>query len=163
MANVINKTTLEYKTSVNTPDYLDGAWIVNPDLSLVQGVDKRYWKVVDDTVLEMDQSEKDVVDSAGLPDLVTLKIKNLWQSCFDYQSKFYTEPIFTRMSEMKALGDSRVIEVEDWVNGLWNEYYTRRYIANHVTNKETLDNISLDFSVVGNPPYTVADLLGVEL
>jgi hypothetical protein len=30
MANVINKTTFKYLQSVNTPDYMDGNWIINP-------------------------------------------------------------------------------------------------------------------------------------
>lgn len=64
MAAVINRTTLVYHKSVNTPDYPPADWIINPDMSAVEGVSKIYWKVVGDTVVEMDQSEKDAVDAA---------------------------------------------------------------------------------------------------
>lgn len=33
MAAVLNKQTLEYLESVNTPDYHPADWIINPDLS----------------------------------------------------------------------------------------------------------------------------------
>ena len=66
MANVINRTTLEQKFSVNTPDYPVDIWIINPDMSNVVGVPKKYWKIEGDLVLEMNQAEKDAVDAAHL-------------------------------------------------------------------------------------------------
>lgn len=73
MSNVINRTTLEYLTFVNTPDYPTEEWIINPDLSAVQSVDKKYWKIDGDTVIEMIQVEKDAVDLADLPDIKAVK------------------------------------------------------------------------------------------
>lgn len=64
MSSVINRTTLAYKTSVNTPDYSETEWIINPDLSGVSEVPQKYWKIVGDDVVEMDQAEKDAVDAA---------------------------------------------------------------------------------------------------
>lgn len=43
MANVINPTTLQFLRSVNTPDY-PAPWVVNPDMSAVDGVERKYWK-----------------------------------------------------------------------------------------------------------------------
>lgn len=53
---------LVYMQSVNTPDYPTA--IVNPDLSALQGVPIKYWKIVAGAVVEMTQSEKNVVDAA---------------------------------------------------------------------------------------------------
>ena len=64
MANVIHRTTLEQKFSVSTPNFPPGLWIINPNLSSVNGVPKKYWKISGDNVLEMTQAEKDVVDAA---------------------------------------------------------------------------------------------------
>jgi len=64
MSDVIHRTTLEQRVSVNTPDYPVEEWIINPDLSAVQGVAKKYWKIVGDDVQEMTQTEKDAVDAA---------------------------------------------------------------------------------------------------
>lgn len=64
MGHVVNKTTVEYKHSVNTPDYDIADWLINPDLSGVSGVPQKYWKIEGSplAVLEMSQAEKDVVD-----------------------------------------------------------------------------------------------------
>jgi hypothetical protein len=64
MANVLNKTSLQYLESVNTPDYPPADWMINPDLSAVAGVRQRYWKIVSGSVVEMSQAEKDAVDTA---------------------------------------------------------------------------------------------------
>jgi hypothetical protein len=39
MANVLNIHTLEYLKSVNTPDYKDGNWLINPSASEKAAVD----------------------------------------------------------------------------------------------------------------------------
>ena len=64
MSDVIHRTTLELKLSVNTQDFPTGTWIINPDLSALGGVAEKYWKIVVDAVLEMTQVEKDAVDAA---------------------------------------------------------------------------------------------------
>ena len=74
MASVINRTTLQFIPTVNTPDYSAVDWIINPDLSGVEGVPKYYWKIVGDYVVEMDQAEKDVVDEEELPGFKQEKI-----------------------------------------------------------------------------------------
>jgi hypothetical protein len=66
MANVLNRTTKEYLTSVNTPDYPPEMWVINPNVEdlLARGVPTRYWKInPDDTVEEMSPTEKEAVDN----------------------------------------------------------------------------------------------------
>ena len=70
MTDVIHRTTLEQHFDVNTPSFPTGTWIINPDLSAVASVAKKYWKISVDDVLEMTQGEKDAIDAA---DLVTAK------------------------------------------------------------------------------------------
>ena len=65
MSSVIKRTSpYTYLESVNTPEYPSATWLQNPDLSGVSGVAQYYWKVVGDTVVEMNQTEKDAVDAA---------------------------------------------------------------------------------------------------
>jgi hypothetical protein len=61
--------------SVNTPDYDSILYkVVNPDLSSVISLPIKYWKVPDGTnVVEMNQSEKDIVDGSLLPGIKTNK------------------------------------------------------------------------------------------
>ena len=78
MANVINRKTFRYLQSVNTPDFDSADWLINPDLSGVQRVPARHWKVERDAVVEMTQAEKDVVDTPKANparDSVTKKLK----------------------------------------------------------------------------------------
>lgn len=64
MSNVVHRTTLEYRISVNLPDYDPSEWLIDPDLSRVRGVPHRYWKINSrDQVVEMSRSEKDAVDA----------------------------------------------------------------------------------------------------
>lgn len=46
MANVIQKVFPHvFLTSVNTPEYSEVDWIINPDLSAVEGVPQKYWTI----------------------------------------------------------------------------------------------------------------------
>lgn len=66
MSDVVHRTTVEYRQSVDTDDYSPVTWIINPDLSALTSVPQKYWKVSGDSVLEMNQTEKDAVDAALL-------------------------------------------------------------------------------------------------
>jgi len=74
MSDVLNRTTLQFKKSVNTPDYPTGDWVVNPDMSPVAGVAQKYWKLTGDIVSEMTQAEKDAVDDASTIYAKTYKV-----------------------------------------------------------------------------------------
>jgi len=66
MATVFNRITKQLITSVNTPDYSVLDWVVNPDLSALENVPQKYWKVSGDSVIEMTAQEKSAVDAALL-------------------------------------------------------------------------------------------------
>ncbi|MFX1590480.1 MAG: hypothetical protein ACFFC1_20290 [Promethearchaeota archaeon] len=56
---VINKIE-----SANTPDYEEGNYLINPDISLLDGIVLiKYWKVVSNNIQEMTQEEKDLIDN----------------------------------------------------------------------------------------------------
>lgn len=65
MASVLHKTTSppDYRQSVHTPDFPDGSWFINPDISAVVSVPTKYW-VLADPVTEMDAGQKAAVDAA---------------------------------------------------------------------------------------------------
>jgi len=62
MADVLNRLTKQFLRSVNTPDYPEADWLINPDLSRVTGIPWRYWKIVGESVVEMTTEEKAIVD-----------------------------------------------------------------------------------------------------
>lgn len=49
--------------SADDADLFSTDWILNPDLSAVEGVDPKYWKIVGDSITEMSPAEKAVADT----------------------------------------------------------------------------------------------------
>lgn len=64
MSDAIHRTTLQYITSVNTPDYPTADWIINPDLSAVVGQPRKYWKINGNSVQLMNTPEQAAADAA---------------------------------------------------------------------------------------------------
>jgi len=62
-SDVLNRATKDYRTSVNTPDFPPSLWIINPDLSVVQGFPSRYWIITGDSVALMNQAARDAIDA----------------------------------------------------------------------------------------------------
>lgn len=67
MANVIHRTTLEFRPSVNTPDHPEPTWKHNPNMTAVAAVPFKYWKAPpswdgDVGPVEMTAPEKATVD-----------------------------------------------------------------------------------------------------
>ena len=70
MPNYLHRTTKQYLRSVSPaslPEPVEN-YIFMPDLSAVEGVPNRYWKITGDVVNEMTQGEKDTVDMQALND-----------------------------------------------------------------------------------------------
>lgn len=74
---VLNKITLDILQVKDTSFYSTSDWIHNPDLSNVEGVDRKYWKLVGSDIVEMDQSEKDVVDNSYVENIKLLTIQDI--------------------------------------------------------------------------------------
>jgi len=69
MATVLHKTTKQLIESANTADYINDAnWIINPDMSAVEGYGSQYWLIDQQTgaVTLMDQAARDAVDLAAI-------------------------------------------------------------------------------------------------
>lgn len=64
MADVLKKTAIDYRRSVNTPDYPEVDWFHNPDVSAVAALPLKYWRVGTNPVEEMDAGQKAAVDAA---------------------------------------------------------------------------------------------------
>lgn len=55
MSNVLHRITKQYLKSVNTPDYPESEWIINP---ILPDCDVKFWVIEDDMVREMTIAEK---------------------------------------------------------------------------------------------------------
>jgi len=74
MASALNRTTKEFRLSVNTPDYPVGDWIINPDMSAIIGFAPIYWIITGDVVTLQDAAARTATD-AVLADLQLLEIQ----------------------------------------------------------------------------------------
>lgn len=64
MANVLNRTSKLYIESVNTPDFPETDWVINPDLTAVEGYASAYWLInPDDTISLMSAEDRADVDT----------------------------------------------------------------------------------------------------
>jgi len=61
MTTVLNRTSKEVLTSVNTPEYPVQEWIHDPDLSAVDGVDVGWWVIEGDDIREATTAEKNAL------------------------------------------------------------------------------------------------------
>lgn len=53
-----------YQRSVNTPDFIGLPCLVNPDLTAVSALARKYWKHSSGSIVPMTQGERDAVDAA---------------------------------------------------------------------------------------------------
>ena len=137
MSNVVHKTNMTVHLSVNTPDYSEDDYLINPAglVTLQSGdVPSKYWKlnVGGDDVEEMTQAEKDVVDAADLPaykedsyEQIHDHKNNLIEQGFVYQTMVFSlgpEDRETWMG-MKQGIDAGLISLPEAVGTLDNDEY----------------------------------------
>jgi len=63
MADVIHRETLEYRRSVNTPEYDPGEWLINP---AIPECPPEYWEVSGDEVIECSPTDRLIIDAQKL-------------------------------------------------------------------------------------------------
>ena len=63
-SQVVANRVINYIPSANTPDY-SGNILINPDISLLTGINYLYWKVNNGTVIEMTADEKTLIDNSS--------------------------------------------------------------------------------------------------
>jgi hypothetical protein len=64
MSYVVNKTTMEYRESVHTPDYSEEEWWINPNRNFIETVPQKYWRNNNGNLAEMTTTQKNAVDLA---------------------------------------------------------------------------------------------------
>jgi hypothetical protein len=171
MSNVLNRTTKIYLNSVNTPDYSIEFWIINPDLSLVQGVPVKYWKIIGDTVSEMNQSEKDAVDTALVPSEKIIR-KAYLQSTADalIENQGYTitikDSLSTMYTESVRIRPNRSTYLKPWIDWLTEvdtEVKTKQASVDAQTTLAGVDSISIDCATLisHDPVKTISGALAI--
>lgn len=170
MASVINRTTLEFRKSVNTPDFNSNDYIINPDMSAVAGIPIKYWKISGDNVLAMTQLERDAVDAVNETSRLqslTVPVGTIFQYTFgdggiNIQNKWLQIAATTGISSNETpliLGYTAKLQSIQWgntkgninttieIHSLLNGTSSLKYSRN-ITNRSefiSLDNILVTF------------------
>ena len=178
MANVLNKTTMKYLKSVNTPDYPTTDWWINPDVErdalIAAGVPTKHWKAnADDTsVAEMTQAEKDVVDAAAVPGNMVAKIEQASAEVRAYIIARYDEDTQSSLAFLYeraiALGKTNraahIAPAIDWVfESVLTYFYARKSAMAATTTQAELDAESWDYSTfdASDPLVTIESALAI--
>jgi len=166
MSDVLHKTTKAQLFSVNTPDYSDSTWIINPDLSAVYSVPKRYWKIDGTTITEMNQTEKDATDAIILPDEQAKQAKNIQIEGDQFLiNQGYTQGIQHGFNAMYPDGNrirpTRGVYIQDYVNfvtAVNAEVAAKQAVIYDTTTIDDIFTITIDQSslVAQDPGITMS-------
>lgn len=169
LGKALNRVTKEVKTPVHTPDYSVSDWIIDPDLSAVENVPVKYWKITGDVVSEMDQSEKDALDLASLPDAkINRKRYLITQSDSFTESRGYTVYLKGRLLSMYSEGKrNRVKYIQpliDWLEQVDNEVLSKQNDVDNATTLAEVNAIAIDTATLAaaDPQITVEGALGTK-
>jgi hypothetical protein len=170
-------------TAAALPQYPDDEWIHNPDLTAVQGLPIEYWKISGNTVLEMTAQEKLAVDGSLLTQHKQNRNDALWQAAWDWNFAYISGGTYSLMDNIVAKSNAilnnpgstpeqialanmalpMAVGDQQWVKNVWGTYYQRRAQIWAATNEIQVAAVSLDFTFIGEPPYSVGTLMGVGL
>lgn len=104
MAAVLNRATKEFKASAHTPNFDPADWIINPDLSAVQGQPVKYWMINGDVVTLATLAEQDVIDDAFAATQAT-RAKEEEKNRFDNERllKAFAELVIDQFNVLRAI------------------------------------------------------------
>jgi len=149
MADVIHRTTLKYLRSVHTPNYSPADWIINPDMSAVQGVDPKFWEIVGNSVKVMDEPTK---KAKVLPVAKKQKIERfdfeinalIFQHYDDGSQKTLTILLIEAIAQGRYNRAAYIQKALDWVKGAIGYFYQQSAAVEAADSLDALDLVSWD-------------------
>lgn len=94
----------------------------------------------------------DITDEMNAKDLQR-KYDYLWKAANDFQSGQISGAAIGLLTIGVLAQKPKCTAVQAWIKSVWVEYYTRK------AGIDLQNNVNLDFSVCGNIPYTVPELM----
>jgi len=94
----------------------------------------------------------DITDEVNAKDLAS-KYDSLWKAANDYQSAQISGAAIGLLTIGVLAQKPKCTAVQAWIKSVWVEYYTRK------AGVDLQNNVNLDFSICGNIPYTVPELM----
>lgn len=94
----------------------------------------------------------DITDDVNAKDLQR-KYDYLWKAANDFQSGQISGAAIGLLTIGVLAQKPKCTAVQAWIKSVWVEYYTRK------AGVSLQNNVNLDFSICGNVPYTVPELM----
>lgn len=94
----------------------------------------------------------DISAEVNAKDLAS-KYDSLWKAANDFQSGQISGAAIGLLTIGVLAQKPKCTAVQEWIKSVWVEYYTRK------AGVSLQNNVNLDFSVCGNIPYTVPELM----
>jgi len=94
----------------------------------------------------------DITDEVNAKDLAS-KYDSLWKAANDFQSAQISGAAIGLLTIGVLAQKPKCTAVQAWIKSVWVEYYTRK------AGVDLQNNVNLDFSVCGNIPYSVPELM----
>lgn len=90
-----------------------------------------------------------VVSADDLARIEAQRIASLWQAAHNYEFAQISGSAIGLLAMGVMTGKPKCIAVQNWIKGIWTEYYTRKAGT----------SVDTDFSVAGTCPHTVPELM----
>lgn len=151
--NVINRTTYEYRINVDGSSYDTNDWIINPNLDLVAGVEKKYWVVEGDQVVEANAEQKAEIDQIDFETAIAGKVFSMRDGVNKFIGGRYDlaqqQTLQTCWIEgLQKNWTNRTVMIQkvwDWCGIVINYFYDLKAQALAAKNFEELNNIVVDY------------------
>jgi len=170
--NALERTTKEYRQNVELDNFPAQAWIHNPDLSAVQSLRSRYWKVVGDTVVAMSQAEKEARDAAEIAVYranhkarIALDMDSLVQSRYPGALVSLITNIEVGASEAgKTNRQAYCAQLRTWLETVMGHAQTKKTAVDSLPTVELVEDTLLDTAtlVTADPALTVDGALAIN-
>ena len=158
----------DYLLRANTPDYeTNPNALINPDLSLVTGIEQRFWKVSDSTVIPMSTSDK----SSMLPGIKIdhkTYLQNQAHSVIGLQYGIVEQSainsIFTDTQRGRVKRNQFYQDWANWLGKVETEIYNKTSLVNDKTSVEDVENIAIDTTslISLDPKIKVENGIGIS-
>lgn len=168
MSSVLNRTTKQFLTSVNTPDYDPAQWIIKPNLSAVGGIAQKFWIVEGDSVRGMTDAEKITLI---LPSDKGVLLERFSAEINEFIARHYSDGVQKTLTVLlvEAMGTklyNRAAYIQkalNWVKSCLGYYYGRAAAVKAVTTFEGLAAISWDLAPLDevDPLVSTAKVMGI--
>lgn len=121
--------------------------IEQPPVLSVKGTWEQVWQVVDLTGEELAAGLTMKAEDEARSEAA--RINSIWQAARDYEYAEISGSAVGLLTMGVMQGKPKCIAVQNWIHGIWAEYYTRKA----GTSTDT------DYSVCGTIPHTVPELM----